>query len=87
MVKYPLTVIKTVDRRRYYDSLQKAGNANPRPIVNFVARCVEQSLDLYLSAVEPAEPKTRLLSLGRSSKTYAIQPRIPKPPRKAKSLQ
>jgi excisionase family DNA binding protein len=65
---YPLTVIKTVDRRRYYDSLQKADNANPRPIVNFVARCVEQSLDLYLSAVEPTEPKTQLLSLAEAAK-------------------
>jgi len=65
---YPLTVIKTVDRRRYYDSLQKADNSNPRPIVNFVARCVEQSLDLYLSAVEPTEPKTQLLSLAEAAK-------------------
>lgn len=65
---YPLTVIKTVDRRRYYDSLQKADNGNPRPIVNFVARCVEQSLDLYLSAVEPTEPKTQLISLAEAAK-------------------
>jgi excisionase family DNA binding protein len=65
---YPLTVIKTVDRRRYYDSLQKADNGNPRPIVNFVARCVEQSLDLYLNAVEPSEPKTKLLSLAEAAK-------------------
>ena len=65
---YPLTVIKTVDRRRYYDSLTKADNGNPRPIVNFVARCVEQSLDLYLSAVEPSEPKTKLLSLSEAAK-------------------
>jgi excisionase family DNA binding protein len=65
---YPLTVIKTVDRRRYYDSLQKADNGNPSPIVNFVARCVEQSLDLCLSAVEPSEPKTKLLSLSEAAK-------------------
>jgi excisionase family DNA binding protein len=65
---YPITVIKTVDRRRYYDSLQKADNGNPRPIVNFVARCVEQSLDLYLSVVEPTEPKTQLISLAEAAK-------------------
>jgi Fic family protein len=65
---YPLTIIKTVDRRRYYDSLVKADNGNPKPIVNFVARCVEQSLDLYLSAVEPSEPKTKLLTLAETSK-------------------
>jgi Fic family protein len=65
---YPLTVIKTLDRRRYYDSLIKADNGKCKPIVNFVARCVEQSLDMYLSAVEPSEPKTKLLSLAEASK-------------------
>ena len=65
---YPLTVIKTMDRRRYYESLIKADNGNYKPIVNFVARCVEQSLDMYLSAVEPSEPKTKLLTLAEASK-------------------
>ena len=58
---YPLTVIKTADRRRNYDSLVKADRWHLKPIVNFVARCVEQSLDLYLSAVGPSGPKTKLL--------------------------
>lgn len=65
---YPLTVIKNVDRRRYYDSLVKADNGNYKSIVNFVARCVEQSLDMYLSVVEPSETKNQLLSLTEASK-------------------
>lgn len=65
---YPLTVIKNVDRRRYYESLSKADSGNTAPLVNFVARCVEQSLDLYLSAVEPSEPKNKMLSLAQAAK-------------------
>jgi excisionase family DNA binding protein len=65
---YCLTVIKTADRRRYYDSLKKADHDNYKSLVNFIARCVEQSLDMYLGAVEPSEPKTKLLSLAEASK-------------------
>ncbi len=65
---YPLTIIKTVDRRRYYDSLIKADNGNPAPLVNFVARCVEQSLDIYLGAVEASQPGNKLLSLAEAAK-------------------
>ena len=43
-------------------------NAIEAPIVNFIARCAEQSLDLYLSVVEPSEPKNKLLSLAEASK-------------------
>ncbi len=65
---YPLTVVKQVDRRRYYDSLKKADVDNLRPIVNFIARCVEQSLDIYLQAIEPSDRKNKLLSLSEASK-------------------
>ncbi len=65
---YPLAVIKTVDRRRYYDTLIKADNGNPAPLVNFVARCVEQSLDIYLGAVEASKPENKLFSLAEAAK-------------------
>jgi excisionase family DNA binding protein len=65
---YPLTVIKNVDRKKYYASLVKADNGNLKPIVNFVALCVEQSLDMYLSAVEPSTPTKKLLSLSEAAK-------------------
>lgn len=66
---YPFSVIKNVDRRRYYDTLRKADHNNLRPFVNFIARCVEQSLDLYLSAIQPSDEKNKLLSLADASKS------------------
>lgn len=65
---YPLTVIRNVDRRRYYDTLRKADHGDLKPFVNFIARCVEQSLDLYLNAVEPSDQKRKFLSLAEASK-------------------
>jgi Fic family protein len=64
---YPLTVMKNVDRRRYYDTLAKADRENLKPFVNFVARCVEQSLDLYLNALEPSNQENKLLSLSEAA--------------------
>jgi len=65
---YPLTVIKRIDRRRYYDTLRKADHGNLQPFVNFVGRCVEQSLDIYLNAIEPSNQKNKFLSLAEASK-------------------
>ncbi len=65
---YTLTVIKKVDRKKYYDTLQKADNGNLKPFVNFIARCVEQSLDIYLKAIEPSTKKNRLMNLAEASK-------------------
>ena len=65
---YPLTVIKTVDKQKYYDCLHKADAGNLKPLVNFVARCVEQSLDLYLQAIEPSKKGNELLSLAEAAK-------------------
>jgi len=66
---YPFTVIKNVDRRRYYDTLRKADHNDLKPFVNFIARCIEQSLDLYLNAVQPSDEKNKLLSLADASKS------------------
>jgi Fic family protein len=65
---YSLTVIRQVDRKKYYDDLIQADNGKYKSIVNFVARCVEQSLDIYLTAFEPSEPKNKLLSLSEAAK-------------------
>jgi excisionase family DNA binding protein len=65
---YTLTVIKKVDRKKYYDTLQKADNGNLKPFVNFIARCVEQSLDIYLNAIEPSTKKNHFMSLAEASK-------------------
>ena len=66
---YPFTVTKKIDRRRYYDTLRKADHDDLKPFVNFIARCVEQSLDLYLSAIQPSDKKNKLLSLADASKS------------------
>jgi len=65
---YPLTVVKKVDRRRYYDTLRKADNGNLKPLVDFIARCVEQALDLYLNAIKPSTKENGLLTLAEASK-------------------
>jgi excisionase family DNA binding protein len=65
---YTLTVIKKVDRKKYYSALQEADNGNLKPFVNFIARCVEQSLDLYLNAVELSTKNNQFMSLADASK-------------------
>jgi Fic family protein len=65
---YTLTVVKKVDRRKYYDTLAKADCGDLKPFVNFIARCVEQSLDVYLSAVEPSREDNKPLSLAEAAK-------------------
>jgi excisionase family DNA binding protein len=64
---YTLTVIKQVDRKRYYNTLQKADSGNLKPFVNFIARCVEQSLDIYLKAIEPSTKKNHFMTLAEAS--------------------
>jgi Fic family protein len=65
---YPFTVVRNYDRRRYYDTLRKADGGDLAPFVNFIGRCVEESLDLYLSAVEPTNEKKQFLSLADAAK-------------------
>jgi len=65
---YPFTVVRNYDRRRYYDTLRKADAGDLAPFVNFIGRCVEESLDLYLSAVEPTNEKQQFLSLAEAAK-------------------
>jgi len=65
---YPFTVVRNYDRRRYYDTLRKADAGDLEPFVNFIGRCVEESLDLYLSAVEPTDEKKQFLSLAEAAK-------------------
>lgn len=66
---YPLTIIRTYDRRRYYNTLKKADNGNLKPFVNFIARCVEESLDIYLSVLEPKAGKRKMMKLSEAAKT------------------
>jgi Fic family protein len=50
---YPPTVILRANRRQYYRVLAQADRGNSNPLVNFVGRAVERSLNLYLEAIIP----------------------------------
>jgi Fic family protein len=62
---YPFTVLLKVDRPKYLRALSEADNGNLTPFTNFVANCVERSLDIYLLAFEK---EAELLTLAEASK-------------------
>ena len=51
---YPPTIILRTNRRQYYRVLAQADRGNDKPLVNFVGRAVERSLNLYLQAITPS---------------------------------
>ncbi len=46
---YPITIILSNDRKKYYEVLKKADLGDIKPFVKFVGRMVERSLSLYLT--------------------------------------
>jgi Fic family protein len=62
---YPFTVLLKVDRPKYLRALSEADNGNLIPFANFIAKCVERSLDIYLLAFEK---ETEILTLAEASK-------------------
>ena len=61
---YPFIVsIPNRERARYLGSLSEADMGNLKPFVNFVARSVERTLDIYLQALEEPE----LLSMAEAA--------------------
>ena len=62
---YPfIAVVSKIDRPKYLRYLMEADLGNSAPFVNFIARSVEKSLDVYLNALE--EPK--ILTLSEAAK-------------------
>jgi len=61
---YPFVVVLRNDRQKYYRALREADHENLSPIVNFIARCVERSLNLYLTAIG----KRNVIPLSEASK-------------------
>lgn len=51
---YPLSVVLKNDRKKYYDTLSKADEAEYIPFVRMMASSVERSLDIYLKVLRPA---------------------------------
>lgn len=72
---FPPAVVLNAERKKYYDRLKSADLGDVRPFVNFMAQCVERSLDLYLEALEPvkAGEEKKLLPIGEAAKgtTYS----------------
>ncbi|MGD1838054.1 MAG: Fic family protein, partial [Nitrososphaeraceae archaeon] len=49
---YRFVIIRKVDRKKYLESLRKADSGEPEQFVTFIARCVEQTIDIYLLELE-----------------------------------
>jgi len=49
---YPPCYVLNAERRRYIDALEAAHKGRPGQFNNLMARCVERSLDLYLSMLD-----------------------------------
>ena len=65
---YPLVIIKKTERKKYFDVLEKAHFGELKPFVGFIASQVEQSLNLYLSALTKTTKETELLPLSELAK-------------------
>ncbi len=63
--RYPFAVIRKVDRKKYLDVLDAvSGKGDFEPFLIYIARCVEQTLDLYLNAINKDRPKEKLRTLS-----------------------
>lgn len=70
---YPMTPIRRVDRKSYYDALHRADKGNLAPFVNFVASAVEQTLDLYLRAIGPTDDPLMPISEASIGTPYSSE--------------
>ena len=62
---YPfIAIVSNLDRPKYLKTLMEADLGNTTAFVNFIARCVERTLDTYLDALEEPE----ILTLAEASK-------------------
>ena len=61
---YPfIAIVPKLDRSKYLKTLMEADLGNTSSFVNFIARCVERALDMYLDALEEPE----ILTLAEAS--------------------
>jgi Fic family protein len=66
---YPLAIILKNDRKRYYRVLGSADNGSYKPLVEFIAKSVERSLDIYLDSLTPStHAKEKQISLIQAAK-------------------
>lgn len=73
---YPLSIILKNDRKRYYKVLQEADKGNYKGLVEFIAKAVERSLDMYLDALTPSSKnKEKFINLKEASKFCSYSPK------------
>lgn len=65
---FPLVIIRKNDRQKYYRVLAEADNGNYKPIVQFIAQAVLQSLNIYLDVLTPTKDKEKWISLAEASR-------------------
>jgi Fic family protein len=67
---FPLVVVMKNDRKRYYASLSVADKGDYKSFVNFIARAVERTLDIYLKVLTPqTKSKEKYISLSELAKS------------------
>jgi Fic family protein len=70
---YPLAIILKNDRKKYYQVLQQADKNNYPPLIRFVARSVERSLDIYLKTLTPiSKQREKFYSLTEIAKKVSF---------------
>ena len=63
--RYPFAIVKHVEQKKYLTTLADADEGDFEPFIVYIARCVEQTLDLYLLAIEGERgEKPALMPLG-----------------------
>jgi len=66
---FPLVIVMKNDRKRYYQTLSLTDKDDHDPFVNFIARAVERTLDIYLKILTPSEKnKEKFVSLADLAK-------------------
>jgi len=69
---FPLVIVLKNDRKRYYQTLSSADKGEYADFVNFIARAVERTLDIYLKILMPSkkgnEKYISLAELAKESK-------------------
>jgi len=66
---FPLVVVLKNDRKRYYKTLSLADKGDYNQFVNFIARAVERTLDIYLKILMPSKKgKEVFVSLSKLAK-------------------
>src|SRR3989339_1337279 len=67
---FPLAIIQTNDRHKYYRALSFADDGDYKILVNFVGQSVLRSLDMYLNVLTLPQNKEKVLTLAEASKYF-----------------